>query len=94
MVLPTRMHWRIEAWALEQGALPAQVRRLKFDGEPATLTFIFGEAKAALPDVYPISWESFFAQFDLQELSMAFDDEAQDFAIVKVEKDSSYELSN
>ena len=94
MDFPTRVHWRIQVWALEQGAVPAQVRRLKLDGEPATLTFLFGEAKAAIPDVYPISWDSFFAQFDLQELSMSFDDKAQEFAIVKEVEDAVWDRSN
>ena len=88
-MVPTREHWRIEKWAHDQGALPAQIKPLKFDGEPAVLTFIFGKADETLPLVQPISWETFFALFDLLELSMAFDDESADFCLVKVRSRSA-----
>ena len=83
-MIPTREHWRIQKWAREQGAVPAQVRRLKFDGEPAILTFTFGEVEEARPDIYPVSWEAFFAEFDLLGLSFAFDECGTDFQIVRV----------
>ena len=85
-MVPTRDHREIRQWASRHNAHPAEVKRLKHDGEPAILSFIIGEAEAARPDVYPITWESFFAQFDLLKLSLAFDDETPRFDIVKVEK--------
>ena len=85
-MLPTTEHWRIQKWAQEHSAHPAEVRVLKFDGEPATLTFILGDPDVARPDIYPISWVAFFAQFDLLKLSMAFDDGSARFDIVRVEK--------
>ncbi len=87
-MVPTREHWRIQRWAHVQNAIPAQIRRLKLDGEPAILTFLFGEVPAAGPEICPISWEAFFAQFDLMKLSMAFDEESTDFSIVKVDDSS------
>lgn len=60
--------------------------RLKNDGEPAILTFIIGNPDAAKPAIYPRSWESFLAQFDLLQLSMAFDEDTPQFNIVRVEK--------
>ena len=42
-MVPTREHWLIKKWAQEYGALPAQIQRLKFDGEPVILTFTFGK---------------------------------------------------
>ena len=85
-MVPTCDHKRIQQWALRHNAVPAQIRRLKFDGEPAILTFVIGDAKAAEPDIHPISWESFFAQFDLLKLKMAFDHGTPRFHIVRVQE--------
>ena len=90
-LVPTREHWRIERWAHMHGALPAQLQRLKVDGEPAILTFVFGELLTHYAEIVPITWESFFAQFDLMKLSMAFDEETSRFEIVKVgERSAAY----
>lgn len=88
-MIPTREHWRIEKWAHEQGAIPAQIVRRSYDGEPAILTFIFGKGMAGYPEIHLITWESFFAQFDLLQLSMTFDENSPQFSIVKVEKRSA-----
>ena len=88
-MVPTRDHERIRQWAERNHASPAEIKRLKTDGEPAILSFVLGNAEAAEPDIYPISWESFFAQFDLLRLSMAFDEETSRFDIVKIEKQLS-----
>lgn len=83
-MVPTREHWRIQKWAFEQGMVPAQKKRLLFDGEPAILTFTCGHSDEAEPDICSISWESFFAVFDLLELSVTYDEHSTQFAIVKV----------
>ena len=89
-MLPTRDHDLIRIWAAKNDALPAQVQRLKHDGEPAILTFTFGEPEeAAKPNICPISWDMFFAQFDLMKLSMAWDEKTPNFILVKVEKPSA-----
>lgn len=88
-MVPTREHWRIQKWAHDQGAVPAQLHRRVFDGEPAILTFVFGVPPGCVPEILEISWEMFFAQFDLLELSMAFDDRSSQFSIVKVNKPSA-----
>lgn len=46
------------------------------------------------PEIYPISWESFFAQFDLMGLSVAFDEKTARFDIVRVEKGSEARLAH
>ena len=84
-MVPTRDHGQIREWAERHEAVPAQVRRLKFDGEPAILTFVFGDPDLTKPEVYAVTWEMFFAQFDLLKLSMAWDEESTQFSIVKVE---------
>ncbi len=91
---PTRDHKAIQQWALRHYAIPAQIQVIKHDGEPAVLTFIIGEAEVARPQIIPISWESFFAQFDLLKLSIALDQETPNFDIVRVEKSHSGEMAD
>ncbi len=93
-MVPTREHLLIQKWANDNGAVPAQVRRHKFDGEPAILTFLFGEIDEYITEIYVISWEMFFAQFDLMGLSMAWDECTPQFSIVKVEGRSAAYPSN
>lgn len=85
-MIPTQNHKIIRHWALTRDAAPAEIFPLKFDGQPAVLTFLIGEAKSGTPDIHPISWESFFAQFDLLNLSFAFDQQSTQFDLVRVEK--------
>ena len=54
-MVPIRDHKQIQQWAVRNGAVPAQIRRLKFDGEPAILTFLLGNADEARPDIYSVS---------------------------------------
>ena len=93
-VFPTRDHSEIRRWAEAHDAVPAEVLTLKFDGEPTTLHFLRGDAKDGTPELRPISWEDFFARFDLLELSMAFDDESGRFNIVRVEKPIQQRFAN
>lgn len=85
-MVPTRNHKIIRHWALTRDATPAEISPLKFDGQPAVLTFLMGDAKGGTPEIRPISWDSFFAQFDLLELSFAFDQQSTQFDLVRVEK--------
>ena len=87
-MVPTRDHQQIRQWAAKHNATPAEINKLKFDGEPAILYFLTGQAAGGTTDLRPISWESFFAQFDLLNLSMAFDDSSPRFSIVRVESAS------
>lgn len=83
---PTQDHKTIRHWALTRDAAPAEIFPLKFDGQPAVLTFLMGDARRGTPEIHPISWESFFAQFDLLDLSFTFDDKSIRFDLVRVEK--------
>ena len=84
-LLPTCDHDEIRRWADSNDAVPAEIRPRVFDGTPALLYFLFGDAKAGTDDIKPITWEDFFARFDLLELSMAFVDDAPNFVIARVE---------
>ncbi len=78
-MLPTQDHNIIRTWAARKNATPAEISPIKFDGEPAILT----------PEIRPISWDAFFAQFDLLELSFAHDHRSSYFELVRVEKRSN-----
>jgi len=93
-MIPTRDHAEIRRWAAAHDAVPAEIVPLKFDGEPTILHFLFGDARVGTPELRPITWEDFFARFDVMELSLAFDDDSGDFHIVRVEKALQAGLAN
>ncbi len=88
---PTKDHDSIRLWATKYDAVPAEIQILKFDGEPSLLYFLFGKAREGTPDLRPITWDDFFARFDLLGLSMVFDDSPQ-FEIVRVQHSQSTEV--
>ena len=71
---PTCDHGEILAWAQRQGAVPAEVVPRKFDSEPSIMHFLFGRETAGTPEIHPITWEDFFARFDLLGLQIVFDE--------------------
>lgn len=72
---PTRDPVEIRDWAERHSALPAEIMPRVFDGEPAILTFLFGAIRATGTDeIRSISWDSFFAQFALLDLTLVYDD--------------------
>ena len=87
-VVPTRNQKIIRQWALDHDAVPAEITPLKFDSAPAILTFLMGKAKGGTPEIHVISWDSFFAQFDLLGLAFAFDVNSHQFNLVQIEKPS------
>lgn len=89
-MLPTRDHDVIRTWGMQNLATPAEVLPFVFDGEPAQLHFLFGKAVVGTPELRPISWEEFFARFDLLNLSLAFEMNGRGFEIVRVEADRRY----
>lgn len=87
-MLPTRDHDVVRRWATTHNALPAEITPFLFDSEPAILTFLLGNREGT-PEIHLISWESFFAQFDLLGLSFAFDHRSSQFDLVRVEGSST-----
>lgn len=90
-MLPTRDHDAIRLWAARTYATPAEIHIRKFDGQPAVLHFIIGEPQEQMTDIIPISWASFFAQFDLLDLAFAWDENSTRFTIVKIDKPNAVE---
>lgn len=66
--------------------MPAQIHPRKFDGEPASLYFLL-RGTGRLEGIEPISWDAFFAQFDLLKLAFAYDEQSTQFEIVKIDKE-------
>lgn len=87
-MLPTQDHDLIRSWGTRVQAVPAEVLPAVFDGEPTQLHFLFGKAAGGTPQLHPISWEEFFARFDLLNLSLAFESDGIRFQIVRVEENN------
>ena len=86
MVGPTSDHAQIRAWAEKHRATPAEVRPFVFDSMSSVIRFLFDEAgDSGTPELRPISWDSFFARFDLQHLVMVYDDAEPLFTILQDE---------
>ena len=76
---PTTDHDVIRRWAAVNGAIPVEIGTILHDGEPIQIGFVLTKGRKPEPEFKPISWEGFFALFDLMHLSF-------------VHKDNSYEL--
>ena len=85
-MIPTRDHAEIRIWAARHNAVPAEIMPRAFDSQPAVLHFLTGDATKGTPELRPISWESFFAQFDLLGLSFTYDENTSRFDLVRVEQ--------
>ena len=86
---PTSDHARILDWAQRHQAIPAEVRTRVFDSQPSVLRCLFNDLRSGTPDLRPISWEDFFARFDLLKLSVLLD-EAPAFEFVEIESPNNY----
>lgn len=91
---PTSDHAKILDWAQRHRAVPAEVHTRVFDSQPTVLRFLFNDLRGGTPDLRPITWEDFFARFDLLGLSMAYDDRSPQFSIVNVQKDPALKTAN
>ena len=71
---PTVDRAEIRQWAVVNGALPVEVTMLAHDGAPSKIGFVFPGGGTRQPEFKPISWENFFALFDLMGLSSVYDE--------------------
>ena len=92
MQKPTTDHEEIRAWAAARDAVPAERNPLKFDGQPALLMFLFGGHRDGMEEVEEISWEQFFALFDLMGLSMVYDGK-NEYELLQIEAKSPYRFN-
>jgi len=75
---PTNDHDKIRQWAAVYGAVPVEIATLLHDGEPTKVGFLFTRGEKSAPELKPISWEHFFALFDLLALAFVYDDAQPD----------------
>ena len=78
---PTVDHAKILDWAQRHRAIPAEARVRVFDGQPTVLRFLFNDLRSGTTDLQPITWDDFFARFDLLKMSVLLD-EAPSFEFV------------
>ena len=90
----TRDHQSIPQWATRNGAVPAEIRPVKFDGEPAVLYFLTGDARSGTEEIHPIGWDDFFARFELMNLWLSFDESTSDFELCKQVEKTQSQFSN
>ncbi len=84
MMGPTSDHAEIRRWAQKQHATPAEVRPFVFDSMPSIMRFLFkADGTAGTSELQPITWESFFARFDLLHLVLVYDSDKPDFTILQ-----------
>ena len=84
MLGPTSDHSEIRRWAERVNATPAEVKPFIFDSMPSIMRFLFGkEAHQGTRELRPISWDSFFARFDLLQLVLVYDSEEPIFVILQ-----------
>ncbi len=86
---PTSDNQEIQSWAHARNALPAEVLPRKFDGEPAVLRFVFEHLPLQADTFEQITWENFFALFDLMGLSLVYNGE-NSYELLQIEAKSVY----
>ena len=74
MMGPTHDHGEIRAWASRHEVLPTELVPLHINGEPLRLQLTLASEIVGRPDLRVISWDDFFARFDLLGLTVVYDD--------------------
>jgi hypothetical protein len=89
---PTSDHGEIIVWATRHNAFPVELKRRKSDGEPNVLRFIFGEEDSiGTEELRSLTWEEFFARFDLLRLALVYDD-TPDFQIIHLATPKPFDI--
>ena len=71
---PTTDHAEIRAWAEAQGIVPANVEPNPIDAEPVSMSLLHKITAAETAFVKEMTWEDFFARFDVLKLTLVYDD--------------------
>jgi hypothetical protein len=83
---PTTAHDEIRRWAEIHNAVPCEILPHVFNGEPAVLRLTFGTPPKEAEEVRPITWESFFAQFDLLGLVFLYEPDRPEYVLLRLEE--------
>ncbi len=76
---PTIDHVEIRSWANRNSIVPTELFPHRVDHEPALLQLMPASLARQRKDLRLISWEEFFARFDLLGLAFIYDDEASGY---------------
>jgi hypothetical protein len=76
---PTHDHGEIRAWASRHEVLPTELLPHHVNGEPVLLQLTLASAMTGRLDLRVISWEDFFARFDLLGLTVVYDDDGHGY---------------
>ena len=71
----TSDHTDIFFWADYHQAIPAEILSEGSTGREPVLSFLFHRPSVCAERVRPISWEEFFAVFDLYEFSFIYEEQ-------------------
>ncbi len=96
---PTTDHAEIRQWAQSRNAAPIEVSPYVFDSQPAILKFMFGEVPKDQPELRLITWETFFAQFDLLGLALVYEEGSPgkahiQYELLQIESKSPYRFQD
>jgi hypothetical protein len=86
---PTTNHEEIRSWAKSHNAMPVEIMPHVFDGEPAILRLTFGRTSREAEELRPITWESFFAQFDLLGLVFLYEPDRPEYELLLLKKEAA-----
>ena len=76
---PTTDHDEIRHWATGHRLVPTEELPALVDHEPPQLRLITAEAAAKNEKMRALSWEEFFARFDLLGLALVYDEDSTGF---------------
>jgi hypothetical protein len=74
IVGPTTDHSEIRYWAKKHHAVPAEILPQIMNHEPMVLRMMLPQMAADRKDVRVLTWEEFFAKFDLLGLTFVYED--------------------
>jgi hypothetical protein len=71
---PTTDHQQIRQWAESHGGLPAELLPYRVNHAPLELRLYFGPDLSSDKWMRAMTWDDFFARFDLMGLTFVYDD--------------------
>jgi hypothetical protein len=70
---PTTNHEEIRVWAQKHHAVPTEILPAHLNHEPLVLRMMFPQMAADRSDIRVLTWDEFFAKFDLLGLTFVYD---------------------
>lgn len=83
---PTTAHDEIRRWAEVHHAVPCEILPHVFNGEPAILRLTFGTVPKEAEELRLITWDNFFALFDVLGLVFLYEPDRPEYALLRLEE--------